>query len=355
MLHSFATLQTASQIGKIFECRMPYWLISPIGEGNRSMARYRYDELTPSAFEDLIVDVCNELLGNGTTGFASGPDGGRDAKFEGTANGFPSQYAPWSGITIVQAKHTDKVEASYSDGDFLSNKNSTLNNELPRIKNLHDKGELDHYIIFSNRKMTGGAEQKIKNEISEYCQLSTADIAIYGTEKLDSSLRKHKDIAERHGLDLLASPLRVTRDSLANVIGAMHDALNTTGNNSYNAPTKRTTLRDKNEVNGIPEEEIEPLRKKYLKDVREIDEFLANPINRDLLAEYNEAVDELNDRLPSLLSTYGSFMKAWHGIYDILTNHDEVLRKNSRLVRAVQFYMYWSCDFGEGIGDAQAE
>jgi hypothetical protein len=32
--------------------------------------------------------------------------------------------------------------------------------EYPRIKKLIDDGLCDHYILFANRKLTGGAEQK---------------------------------------------------------------------------------------------------------------------------------------------------------------------------------------------------
>ena len=72
-------------------------------------------------------------------------------------------------------------------------------------------------------------------------------------------------------------------------------------------------------------------------------------ILRDL--GYNEAVEELNIRLPSLIALHGGFMPAWHAITDIMMNHDETLRRNNRLVHAVQFYMYWNCDFGRSDED----
>ena len=99
------------------------------------------------------------------------------------------------------------------------------------------------------------------------------------------------------------------------------------------------------------EEEIAPLRKQYLKDTRTIQEFLSSPMNQGLLNKYNEALDEMNARLPHLISLHGGFMGAWHAVYDIMVNHDETLRRNARLVRAVQFYMYWNCDFGRSEDD----
>ena len=58
--------------------------------GMFGLARYRYEELSPVQFESLVTDICRHVLGKATRGFAEGPDGGRDARFDGTANDFPS-------------------------------------------------------------------------------------------------------------------------------------------------------------------------------------------------------------------------------------------------------------------------
>jgi hypothetical protein len=320
------------------------------------MANYLYDELPPSVFESLIVEICSAaLLGKGVTGFADGPDGGRDAKFEGVTNGFPSDFSPWKGITIVQAKHTNKVEGSFSDGDFFSNKSSTLNEEMPRIAKLVETHQLDHYVIFANRKLTGGVEQKIKDRISTNCHLATADIQVYGVEKIDSILRQYPRIVTQYGLDTLAAPLRVTRDALAQVITAMSDTLRKTPENVFSEPTPRVSLKKKNSINEVSDEDIAPLRKRYLKYAQEIDSFLSDPINEKLVDKYNEAVDELNDRWPELIRTRDGFMGAWYSVYDILTSNDETLRNNSRLLRAIQFYMYWNCDLGKSDENASPE
>ncbi len=42
-------------------------------------------------------------------------DGGRDAFFEGTAQRFPSEAYPWVGAFVIQAKHTEKADASCLD------------------------------------------------------------------------------------------------------------------------------------------------------------------------------------------------------------------------------------------------
>ena len=60
---------------------------------HREMARER-----PGPAFELIESLdAAELLGVSVQGFAKGPDGGRDAKFVGTAELHSSKAAPWVG------------------------------------------------------------------------------------------------------------------------------------------------------------------------------------------------------------------------------------------------------------------
>jgi hypothetical protein len=82
--------------------------------------KYAYEDLNSDQFETLVVLLCQRLLGISVQGFAKGPDGGRDAKFIGTAELHPSKASPWSGTTIIQAKHTNGYNRNFSEGDFFS-------------------------------------------------------------------------------------------------------------------------------------------------------------------------------------------------------------------------------------------
>ena len=82
--------------------------------------KYAYEDMNEDQFERLVVCICRYLLGIGVQGFAKGPDGGRDAKFVGTAEQHPSKAAPWVGTTIIQAKHTTGYNKNFSEGDFYS-------------------------------------------------------------------------------------------------------------------------------------------------------------------------------------------------------------------------------------------
>lgn len=76
--------------------------------------KFAYEDLIEDQFETLVVLLCQRLLGMSVQGFAKGADGGRDARFNGTAELLPSKTAPWVGTIIVQAKHTNGFNRSFS-------------------------------------------------------------------------------------------------------------------------------------------------------------------------------------------------------------------------------------------------
>lgn len=349
----FLALVKEANRHKGIECSISISVMPNI-KGAFGLARYRYEELSPMQFEDLVIDICRHVLGKATRGFAKGPDGGRDARFDGTANGFPSATSPWEGTTIIQAKHASRADASFSDRDF-GVKSGVLKQELPRMEKLAKSNELDHYMLFANRHLGGNTDSAIVELIASKTGLSNSDIHIVGVEGLDIWLRDYPDISDKHHLDLLAAPLRITRENLAEVIEAMKGALGGTARSNGDKVKPRTPLERKNVLNGVKRDELEPLRKRYLKDTREIDSFLSNPINQGLLNIYSEAMDELNERLPQLIELRGSFIGAWLSLCDILIDHEETLRRNSKLTKSLLFYMYWHCDLGEDEDDARTE
>ena len=117
--------------------------------------KFAYEDLSDDQFENLVVLLCQHLLGISVQGFAKGPDGGRDAKFVGTAELHPSTAAPWVGTTIIQAKHSNGYNRSFSETDFFSTtaKNTVIGKEIPRIKNLLTAKQLDHYMLSSHSKV----------------------------------------------------------------------------------------------------------------------------------------------------------------------------------------------------------
>nr|WP_243444481.1 hypothetical protein [Acetobacter persici] len=183
---------------------------------------YRYEDLGEDQFEELIVLLCRHLLGASVKGFAKGPDGGRDAKFVGTAELHPSKAAPWQGTVISQAKHTNGYNKSFSEAEFYSEKsqNTVLGKEIPRIRKLRNAGDVDHYMLFSNRRLSGGADADLTAYIAKETGLAKGSVYLCGVEQLESWLKQFPAVAKLAKLDPVDSPLIVSPDELSDVVQA---------------------------------------------------------------------------------------------------------------------------------------
>lgn len=320
------------------------------------LMKFAYEDLNSDQFEQLVVLICQKLLGISVQGFSKGPDGGRDAKFIGTAELHPSKAAPWSGTVIIQAKHTAGYNKTFSDSDFFSSGsgNTVLGKEIPKIKKLREGGNLDHYMLFSNRRLAGNAENDIRSHLSNECGIQNNSLYLCGVEQLELFFKNFPDLPAKAGVDPVDSPLIVSPDELADVVEALarqQDVVRSTFNDD--APTPRVKYETKNALNNMSNEYAGQLRKKFLKDTRQIHAFLAAPENMELLRKYEEAIDEFQLNIIAKRKNYQSFDEVMNYLFALLFDRDPILARNKRLTRSMLFYMYWNCDIGEA-GDAPA-
>lgn len=320
--------------------------------------KYAYEDLSDGQFETLIVFLCQHLLGISVQGFASGPDGGRDAKFVGTAELHPSRAAPWAGTTVVQAKHTNGYNRNFSESDFFSitAKNTVLGDEIPRVKKLRGSKQLDHYMLFANRRLAGNAESEIRQYIAAQCDIPASSIYLCGLEQLEILLKTFPDVAAKADLDPVDSPLIVSPDDLAEVVQALARQKDAVTTLLDDPPTARVTFEKKNVLNNMSADYAKAQRKRYLKETAQIRVFLAAPENLDLLHLYESVVDEFQLKIIAKRKDYQTFDQVMEYLVDLLFNRDAVLRQRAhkRLTRAVLFYMYWNCDIGE-VDDVAAD
>ena len=318
---------------------------------------HRYEDLGSDQFEELIVLLCRHLLGSGVKGFSKGPDGGRDAKFIGTAELHPSRAAPWKGTIIVQAKHTNGYNKHFSESDFFSPKSEStvIGEEVPRIQKLRASGNLDHYMLFSNRRLAGNADQAISSYIAGKTGLSEGSIFLCGIERLELWLKEFPNVVRLAKIDPIDSPLIVSPDELAEVVQALAGRKGDVAKAVDTHPTQRTSYDEKNNLNRMTPEYATALRKGYLKDTSQIRDFLAAPENLGILSKYEEVVDEFQLKIIAKRKHYQNFDDVMNYLLDLLFARDPVLRQNKRLTRALLFYMYWNCDIGVGAENAAAE
>jgi len=318
--------------------------------------KYPYEDLSPDQFENLIVFLCQQLLGISVQGFSKGKDGGRDAKFVGTAEIFPSKSVPWKGTVIIQAKHTNGYNKKFSESDFFSvtGESNIIAEEIPKIKKLKDNNQLDHYMLFSNRKLSGIAESEIRAHISTKCGIPEKSIFLCGVETLENYFKIFPNVPKLANFDPIDSPLIVSPDDLAEIVEAL--ARNTDVIQEYkeHPPTARVLYEEKNRFNNMSDEYAKKLLKYYLKNTEQIRIFLSAPENIEYSRKYENVVDEFNLNIIAKRKDYQLFDEVMNHIANLLFDRDPDLKKNQRLTRTMLFYMYWNCDIGE-TSDAETD
>ena len=255
---------------------------------------FRLYELNDDEFERLIVRLCTKWLGSGVTPFAPGKDGGRDGKFHGTAARFPSETNPISGHVVLQAKHVAAPDKSCSDRDF----GNLMKKEHPKIKTLVTMQICDHYMAFTNRKLTGGTEPKLIDPIV-YLGVNTAHFI--GVERLHLALEEYSDIRDTLPNLYDQVPFRFNHDDLTEVIGAVHDYVHSTPGSSFDSAHDFDAVHIKNvknKINGLSEDYYNQIIVAgSLPHFAAIDAFLKNPRNRLFTALYHDAADELKAKI----------------------------------------------------------
>ena len=295
-----------------------------------------------------MVELCHELLGAGVQKFATGPDGGRDAKFVGTAQEFPSRAAPLTGTTVVQAKHTLDAVGKFSDADFSGTAaTSMLSAEVPRIKALRDAAQVDHYLLFSNRRLGAIANEQIMQRL--VTETGVPSVHLFGLEQIERYIKRYSFIATTlHDFEY-DLPLRASPDDLAEVITAIADVQAQIDWPAAVSATslQRVAFKKKNEINGLSEEYARYITRNYLKHFGVIEKFLADPINVVPCTAYRNAVDEFAAKLVAHRGDFATYDKLLDYLLSGLIQRDGDLRSHKRLTRTVFYFMYWACDIGE--------
>ncbi len=250
------------------------------------MPNYYLEDLDPSKFEELVVAICNEILGIGVISFAKGKDGGKDAKFEGKAQKYPSSKDPWSGKFVIQAKHTSNPIASCSDSHFKN----ILKKEIKKIKSLVDKNEINNYLLFTNRKYTAVNGEKLLYQIKDETVLN--NVVILGKETLNRYLDSNKGIVKQFSLGL-PDLFNFNDEEIKKVLIELKKHLPTNKKDIKVAIEKvkydfyHIEKKQKNQKNELGQEYYEQsMLGESLKYFTDIKDFLANPINEEFKEYY---------------------------------------------------------------------
>lgn len=306
------------------------------------MRNYPLHDLNNEEFENLSILICSKILGEAVIPFAKGTDGGRDGRFHGKANSFPSESQPWEGQIVIQAKHTTKVNASCSDPEFQR----TLQDEvLPAIERLKSKGKITHYLLFTNRKLPGKQDEKIEDLID--CNTEIPNVVI-GLEKIQQWLKIYPDVVHAAKLKDLLFPLHFDETDLKEIIFKIYTSV--PSKEELDKVTHDMTFIDKDEknaLNNLCQEYFDNVIKVNYHHFGFIEAFLSNPINAKIRNLYEDTTAELNAKIILYRNEYAAFEAILEELYDHVISSNPDLKGKKRLVRVFLHYMYCSCDIGK--------
>ena len=299
--------------------------------------KYPLENLTDTEFENLVALICSEIFGTGTVIFTDGKDEGRDAEFNGIANNFPSKSKPWSGKIIIQAKHTQRNNASCSESDFQSILKTSV---IPAIQKLKEKNKIDFYLLFTNRKLSGVQHPKIEDIFDGKTEIENR---VIGLETIELWLKQYPAIAKTLNLNKLLLPLSFDENDLKEIINSF-SKINKKKGNLPEIPER--DIEKKNQLNNLSKEYFNNSIKKNLIYLDQIREFLMDPINTEYLNKYENTIDDINEEIIVHRDDFDKFDMIFSYLYKFIIENNPELNNNRNLVRLFLHYMYYNCDIG---------
>lgn len=135
------------------------------------------------------------VLGPGIIVFGSGPDGAREATFEGSVP-FPSLDDRWDGYIVVQAKCREALKGDARDAAWLV---TQLKNEFEKFLKKKSLRRPDYYIIASNVTLSpepkNGGRAKVERLLAQYKKkLRFRGAFVWAADDLKAYLENARDV-----------------------------------------------------------------------------------------------------------------------------------------------------------------
>ncbi|MEV6704290.1 hypothetical protein [Micromonospora wenchangensis] len=173
------------------------------------LVMHELNRLGERPFEDLCRALAVHVLGVGIQAFGDGPDGGREASFEGPLT-YRGASGPWIGYGVLQAKYRRSGHGN-KDTEWLRQQiTSELDAWLDPVRQRVTAGRRPEYLIIatnvrlSSVPSTGGID-RIERLLREYAdRLSLKDIALWDANSLSMYLDANPEVRQSF-LHLIAS------------------------------------------------------------------------------------------------------------------------------------------------------
>ena len=225
--------------------------------------------------------------------------------------------APLKGHVVLQAKHVNQPGHSCADRAF----EMLLKDEHAKIARLFKEGICDHYLVFTNRRLPAGADEK---HVKAIAARGPTTAHIIGVERIHLALDDNPTMAGEPPNRLDSTAFRFNSDDLIEVIGALHDYAGSGDPESLPhgaTDFARVSVRtQKNKVNGLSQEFWDQIVvPNSMPHFENITNFLKNPRNRELRDLYADAADEIRHKF----SPIGEISKA-----SIRSSHSSTIKSS---------------------------
>lgn len=142
-----------------------------------TMKSLRLEQLGWYGFQQLVLTICQEVLGQTVQVFLDTNDGGRDGAFTGQWHPKKNEY--YQGEFVIQCKCKEKVgNLHYSD----------VVDEIEKAHRLASKGKCDIYLLITNAGISGRTEETIQSELKK----GIKNVLIYGSSWIEKQIRENK-------------------------------------------------------------------------------------------------------------------------------------------------------------------
>ena len=196
------------------------------------MPDYDFSNLSSRSFEQLIQALSAKIIGPGLVLFGDGPDGGREATFEGLVP-YPSLNNAWDGYGVMQAKFRQRCTNNSDDGKWaLSQLKSEINKYLDPTHHLRQP---EYFIFVTNVVLTPvnvrGYKDQARHLLEDFVSRSALKgYDIWDYDKLRAFLDGQKDIRHAYTAwitpgDVLAQIAERLNWDTANLKNTLHNFL----------------------------------------------------------------------------------------------------------------------------------
>ncbi len=150
------------------------------------------------SFEQFVQALSVHVIGPGVAIFGAGPDGGREATFDG-AIPYPSGTDKWDGYGVIQAKCKRKTEGTSRDQEWALQQ---LEDELKKLATDKKRRRSPEYYIFvTNVVLTpaaGGGKDKADCLLRRYYKtLGLKDHAIWDRDQIGTFVDSYGELRKR--------------------------------------------------------------------------------------------------------------------------------------------------------------